>query len=335
MTTPPPPISSSQHSVLAAGGSAEAARQSNQQDTQCVCEAVRAALASCPPSITTEGADQVLLSLKPVIPALVAFTRQSLEGAGETVSQEYCLRALLPQVAAALTSLECRPEGLRRVELVDDSTALLLEAAQEGWLASLADELRAIAEEQGRPVAMLRERETDSPHLAFRHPEPVLETRFLYDSDDLYDAVKSLALREDSSEGFKSLLRLPSIAEMFASFVELNAGNLHLAGADDPTDADLSNHQSRLGQGEQVLALGTPSDVRMYLRFGCPACLRSRVWRRALGLCPQKCSYDTARYAEVTREWHRVDLVCDEMVASDVRLVAEDPSYFVFEVRPM
>ena len=296
---------------------------------ECVCEALRGALAACP-STADLSTDAVLEALRPALPALVSFARRRMEG--EDCSRESCLRLLLPHVAAALVSLESRCQPSPSV-LLPDEEASRLEAAQRGWFESLADELRAIAEEQGRPVVMPRQTEA-STHLGFRtNDDPVLDARFLYDSDDLFDAVSSLVLGNETSNanGFRRLLPLPSIAELSSVFAELGAEHRQL-GVDDDSNEGSGLCETRLEMGQRVLSLGTPSDARKFLRHGSPPSVRPKLWRQALGLCPQQCSHDVARNLELTQEWQRWDLVCDEMVVADVRLTTEDPNYFVFEV---
>jgi hypothetical protein len=164
---------------------------------------------------------------------------------------------------------------------------------------------------------------------------PAGAAKFLYDSNDLYDAAHSLVFKTDKEltpAGFTPFLKLPSIQELCQMFSGLGNSFSHLGLDENSSEQGAKVNSFRYELGERVIQLGTVTDVREHLKRGASPALRGRLWRRALCLCATVCGADRSRYAEVCRELHRLDLASDEMVLHDVMATAEDPSYFVFEV---
>jgi hypothetical protein len=184
-----------------------------------------------------------------------------------------------------------------------------------------------------------------NPHLSTNNhltEEDGKDSRFLYDSDDLFDIIYALITKQEDANDhilmmhplptYKLFLKLPSIAELCSRFTQLGGRNSHM-GIDDvyPESGSRFLH-SRHESGELVVAYGTVLEVREYLKRGAVPSQRARLWRRALCLCASSCSADTLTYESLLQDCHRLDLVVDDMIISDVKITVEDPNYFVFEV---
>ncbi len=113
---------------------------------------------------------------------------------------------------------------------------------------------------------------------------------------------------------------------------------LHIAYSQLGLDETHANAQGfkllaqRHEEGEAIIASGSISEARKFLRRGCPLSIRGRMWRIACGLHEKPTSLEEQHFLRLRRQCDRMDLVTDELFMHDVQTVLDDPRFFVFEV---
>lgn len=228
--------------------------------------------------------------------------------------------------------------------------------ARKQWEASINDELQAIASERRQPLVRRRKKvvvkaaETTGDDLVEMDPErvasptkiaPSASLRFLFDSEDLLDAMANLESPYLLKEGWgliKLQLRTASLAELRVTFAEL-APEKRQWGADDvagdPRDR-IKFADAWHELGDKCLESGHVPIARKYARRGVPPSLRPGIYRCLLGLPHVQDAQATSvkeekYYAELRTHVDRVELVTDELYQMDVQHVADDDTYFIFD----
>jgi len=228
-----------------------------------------------------------------------------------------------------------------------------VQKARKQWEASINDELRAIASERRVPLVrkrkkiVIKKKEEETDELIEMKVEEVLSptlvtpgTRFLFDSDDLLDAISHIE-SPSNNEGWglvKLQLRTATLTELRDKYKELHPSKRQYGVDDvagDPRDRNkFADAWHELG--EKCLAEGHVPLARTYARRGVPPSLRPAIYRSLLGLPHMEDAQTTSafeeRYYEDLRD--RVDaieLVTDELYQMDVQHVADDDTYFIFD----
>jgi hypothetical protein len=270
-------------------------------------------------------------------------------------------------------------------------TACIREA-RENWEAGVNEELLAVIAESRREYLLVRPQGSvnrklehiadDAPSSASSNPEtsgnttgvtqvtiqptpmtnthvaPLEEVRFLYDSDDLFEAL--VAIRnpnmkqayEDRIIGqIKLNLQTPNNAELCLLFPELNPSILvnlivmHAliifllavtqVGIDDKSAA-LGNKLCFVRHDEADMMCANSCcpilDARRYLKRGCLPSYRAKLYRAALQLPEDVCVSEQVVFAQLRMECDRIDLLTDDLYLHDVQNIIDDTRFFVFEV---
>lgn len=164
--------------------------------------------------------------------------------------------------------------------------------------------------------------------------------KFLFDSEDLMETIISIRnpnLKAVHIDRYMGLMKLNvstlDIERLTKRFAELHISYSQL-GLDD-THANAQGFKllaQRHEEGEAIIANGSISEARKFLRRGCPLSLRARMWRLACGLHEKPTSLEEQHFLRLRRQCDRMDLVTDELFMHDIQTVLDDPRFFVFEV---
>lgn len=159
--------------------------------------------------------------------------------------------------------------------------------------------------------------------------------RFLFDSDDLVEAVGRLASGSQRARAtwglVKVQLRTPAISDLQSLFDELHPSKRQY-GLDDV----FSKQASRFAEewhalGRRCLDRGHPPLARAYARRGVPPALRPAVWRSLLGLPADTSRSERDYYAKLRSRVEAAPLVTDDLRRLDVQRLADHDYYFPFE----
>lgn len=197
---------------------------------------------------------------------------------------------------------------------------------RKNWEDSINEELRAIAEEQQRPLCCLR-RDVPSSSSAgsgasgvtgisnasavnngsgagavsntasaagtgSRNNKPAL--RFLFDSEDLLDAIARIRTPNYSGSVshlaewglIKVKLKTPTVEQLRVRFSDLHPRNAQI-GLDELAGDGRDFLDDRLRLGEQVIANGYIPVLRQFAKRGVPASQRPQVWSHILGVAAE------------------------------------------------
>ncbi|KAJ1456701.1 hypothetical protein M885DRAFT_439393, partial [Pelagophyceae sp. CCMP2097] len=210
------------------------------------------------------------------------------------------------------------------------------------WEGSINDELEAIARERHVPLARTREGEAAPPARA----DPSAPLRFLFDSDDLLDAIAHIESARPASgatppltaaaRGAWGVLKLqlptPALAELRVAFADLHWSKRQYGVDETSRFADSDRFVAEWHDlGKRCAAHGHVPAVRRYARRGVPPGLRAALWRVLLGLPEHVSAAERAYYARLRAHVDSVELVTDELFQMDVHHVGDSDYYFPFE----
>jgi hypothetical protein len=164
--------------------------------------------------------------------------------------------------------------------------------------------------------------------------------KFLFDSEDLMEtiiAIRNPNLKAVHIDRYLGLIKL-NVSTMDIERLARRFSELHVAYSQLGVDETHANAQGfkllaqRHEEGEAIIASGSISEARIFLRRGCPLSLRTRLWRLACGLHEKPTSLEEQHFLRLRRQCDRMDLVTDELFMHDIQTVLDDPRFFVFEV---
>lgn len=212
---------------------------------------------------------------------------------------------------------------------VDEEPLDGVRSARKLWEESICEELNSMAAEQGRPLAR--------PRAAGQEVDPG-SVRFLYDSEDLLEAVVQVESPNHSCTASKVRpwglvrvqLRVPTAAELCRKYADL-APRTAQVGTDDLVDESGAFLRARLADGERLLAAPRPEavlELRRFARRGVPGAQRPHVWAALLDaqVTPQRERY----FRMLQRQVRRWDLLLDPLFQLDSEHVTSSDAFFPF-----
>ena len=171
-----------------------------------------------------------------------------------------------------------------------------IQRARRQWEEGICEEVNALAEEQGRPLARLRTSATIANDEKRRESMSAVEQqatrRFLFDGEDLLEAILQIEVanrnRHASSSYvwgvIKIMFKTPTLSELRHIFHELSPA-YRQTGIDETmyTGGDTWADR-RLRLGNKICAAGYVGVMRGYAKRGIPPSLRPEMWRKLLGM---------------------------------------------------
>ena len=203
------------------------------------------------------------------------------------------------------------------------------------WNRSINDEIRAVARERGDAIARREDGGGSATSGADDKPS-AKKIRFIFDTEDLLDAVKRIECNNSNSSFspncglIKLVVSTPTFAALRHRFAELHPSNFHIGLDDTLNDSTRFIHHRQL-VGQRVLAENYIPVTRQYAKFGVPASLRPQMYRCALGLSPEVSPAEVDYYRSLLR---RVDglkfPVEDDLNRMDLGYITNDFTFFPF-----
>ena len=213
--------------------------------------------------------------------------------------------------------------------------------ARRQWEEGICEEVNALAEEQGRPLARLRtsatiandERRRDS----MSQVEQQATRRFLFDGEDLLEAILQIEVpnrKRHATSAYvwgviKVMLKTPTLKDLQAIFHELDP-SYRQTGVDETmcTGGDVWADR-RLTSGTKICNAGYIGLMRGYSKRGIPPSLRGEMWRKLLGV--KRTQHEANYFRMLQQQVGRVDCLVDQLFRMDVEHCLDDDSYFPFD----
>jgi hypothetical protein len=213
--------------------------------------------------------------------------------------------------------------------------------ARRQWEEGICEELNALGLEQQRPLARLRNDVSAGERartFAEKGADPTQQNtrRFLFDSEDLLEAIASIDSPNHSSNVtriqswgmVRVLLKTPDVNELRSIFSELHP-SMSQIGLDDALEGNEKWLEERCELGEKILSAGYIAVIRQYAKRGVPSGLRSKMWKKMLNL---ELDQAARNYFDVLQtQVGTVDILVDQLFHMDVEHAIDDDSYFPFD----
>jgi hypothetical protein len=213
--------------------------------------------------------------------------------------------------------------------------------ARRQWEEGICEEVNALAEEQGRPLARLRTSATIANDEKRRESMSAVEQqatrRFLFDGEDLLEAILQIDIENRNRHAsssyvwgiIKLMLNTPSLIELRELFRDLSP-MYRQTGIDETMYTGGDNWADRrLRLGTQICSAGYVGVMRDYAKRGIPPSIRSEMWRKLLGV--QSGQHEANYFRVLQQQVGRVDCLVDQLFRMDVEHCLDDDSYFPFD----
>ena len=216
-----------------------------------------------------------------------------------------------------------------------------IQRARAQWEEGICEEVNALAEEQGRPLARLRTSSTIAHDEKRRESMSAVEQqatrRFLFDGEDLLEAILQIDIvnrNKHASSSYvwgviKIMFNTPTLAELRHIFYELNPA-YRQNGIDETlyTGGDTWADR-RLRLGTDICNAGYVGVMRGYAKRGIPPSIRPEMWRKLLGV--PNGQHEANYFRMLQQQVGRVDCLVDQLFRMDVEHCLDDDSYFPFD----
>ena len=213
--------------------------------------------------------------------------------------------------------------------------------ARNQWEEGICEEVNALAEEQGRPLARLRTSATIANDEKRRESMSAVEQqatrRFLFDGEDLLEAILQIDVTNRSRHAsssyvwgvIKVMLKTPTLHDLQITFHELNP-TYRQTGIDETmhTGGDVWADR-RLRSGTKICNAGYVGVMRRFSKRGIPPSIRPDMWRKLLGV--KRGQHEANYFRMLQQQVGRVDCLVDQLFRMDVEHCLDDDSYFPFD----
>ena len=219
-------------------------------------------------------------------------TGASMRGPDES---QRCRRNARQLQTLGVSTLPSSPTGSSRAKYCSNELDSIVEARRL-WEEGICEEVNALAEEQGRPMARLRTAATiahdEKRREAMSEVEQQASRRFLFDGEDLLEAILQIECpnRRRKHAGayswgiIKVMLKTPDLRELRSTFHELGPMFRQMGVDESIHRGGDAWATARLKQGKSMSASGFVGVMQQYARRGIPPSLRPDMWRKILGL---------------------------------------------------
>ena len=252
-----------------------------------------------------------------------------------------------PTITTTTSSSTTTPNKINRERVLQHGTTPCnneldcIRRARRQWEEGICEEVNALAEEQGRPLARLRTSATIAKDEKRRESMSAVEQqatrRFLFDGEDLLEAILQIDVanrnRHASSSYvwgvIKLMLQTPSLKDLREIFHELGPAHRQ-TGIDETmyTGGDTwADRRHRLGT--KICSAGYVGVMRGYAKRGIPPSLRPEMWRKLLGV--KRGQHEANYFRMLQQQVGRVDCLVDQLFRMDVEHCLDDDSYFPFD----